>query len=391
MECKSWYVFMVTACAQYKWLENTHSTFLSSFATLTVLSFFSHFSFIGNKTEFSAQQATQRFISSVSGSNDKNRMSSQGWTTPSANHPSKYNKAWEPYIAANLFLYTVPLAIFLRRARELDFSPKMFNRSMTIVKRVFRIYSPEVVSAISNLLQSTVPGTSVSSSVARSMQQMVSFHVATLGQHSPVAGTNPVESLSLKNCEADMSALLEEVYMQHMKKIRDLGLIDKVASFIEGFFGHGVISGEEKAIAYLLERAKLIIGMPIDQAILSINALGSVGTKGSGTTTDTMQRFRTDEGILTEAGRDQILRGRVKCNPADIKYIGDKMTARVTSHEIALLVTLTIALSNWLNNKLGLIDKDKAPLPFRINLRFLADYRNILFLGCCYMFLKALF
>ena len=70
---------------------------------------------------------------------------------PRANQTSKYVESeWEFYIAANVYMYAIPFAIFLRRARELDFSPKIYERSgaMDIVQRVFRVFTPAVVDPI---------------------------------------------------------------------------------------------------------------------------------------------------------------------------------------------------------------------------------------------------
>jgi len=73
-------------------------------------------------------------------------------TVPKPNKPSKYTPAWESYVAANLHFYLVPLAIFLRRARELEFSKAEFQKSMNHVQRVIRVFSPQLVRTIEILL-----------------------------------------------------------------------------------------------------------------------------------------------------------------------------------------------------------------------------------------------
>lgn len=57
---------------------------------------------------------------------------------PKSSSPSTYNSNWEAYVCANVHFYTVPLAIFLKRARELDFTNqgnKMeYKRSFILVQ-----------------------------------------------------------------------------------------------------------------------------------------------------------------------------------------------------------------------------------------------------------------
>lgn len=108
-------------------------------------------------------------------------------------------------------------------------------------------------------------------------------------------------------------------------------------------------------------------------------------------------------GKLTDHGRQQLYAGLCKCNPMDVHYIGDPMLSRSKSYEIPALVEFTIFVSNYLNGKLGLIPQPPIPsvaegdegdalllkhyqemeqyqnVKFRLNLRFLADSRNIIF------------
>ena len=307
---------------------------------------------------------------------------------PKGDRKSGYNKSWEPYLAANLFLYTVPLAIFLRRARELDFSPREFYRSLDLLKRVFRVYTPEVIQALTNLtakIKNPAPGSS-------NFTKTVENHRALLGEFTP----STAGELSLVSCQNDMQGLLEEMNMQHTKRVSDLGYIDKFAAYVEGLFNRGVVSGEEMAIKSIVERARVIVGFPIGYEILPSEAEATRGTPGA---TVKSSQIRTSQGLLTDEGRQQILRGQHKCNPADVYYVGDKMQARLRSYEIAVLVTLTNFLSRWLNERFGLLpsiqDKNKgakkqtqfqknlqeqdAIKGFRFDLRWFADYRNLCF------------
>jgi len=309
---------------------------------------------------FSPKNATQRILGSTSRAS---KASPRSLSIPKASSPSKYSPAWEPYIAANIHIYTIPLAIFLRRARELDFSCGKFDRSIQLVKRVFRVFSPEVVDAISRHLEGP-----------SNLERLVRQHVEILGPYAPPRGP-----LSLASCQVDMRNLLEDIQMQHLKKVRELDIFERVGARLEGLFGQGVVSGEEKTLENLVDRAKLIVRLPIDYEIVSSARQSVSETKLS---SDKLDPTRSEDGSLSEEGREQIMNGAAKCNPANISYVGDKMRARAGSHEIHFLVQATIWLSDWLNMKLGLIGKDQkyARQVFRINLRFLADYRNILWI-----------
>jgi hypothetical protein len=296
-------------------------------------------------------------------------------------------KKWEPYIAANLHFYTVPLAIFLRRARELDFSPRYFRRSLELVQRVLRVYSPEVVHAINGLLQD--PASRFGSLVAR--------HNRTLGDYSP----SSLGSVSLTSCRSDMHNLLEEMYAQHFKALKDLDIFDRFLAYV----GLGeVTTSEEKDMRIVVEKARVIVGFPADYDPMP-DRLATSREKSSAAKSD-IQPERSRSGLLTDKGRADLSEGAVRCSPAEIAFVGDRMTMRPNSHEIAQLVPLTIKASNFLNARLGLseivaegmprdstrpISVDASALDsvveasrksskgrFRINLRFLADYRNLL-------------
>lgn len=302
-------------------------------------------------------------MKSVSGK-ESNKILPRALTIPRCNQPSNYTAAWEPYIAANLYMYTVPLSVFLRRARELDFSTSKFDSSIEIVRRVFRVFTPEVVDAISRHLESR------QSPEASRLERM---HAETLGAFAPPAGP-----MSLSSLKADMQSLLEEVDMQHSKKVRELVTIDWLIGKVEGFFGKGPVSDEEKTLETLAERAKLISRLPIDYDILPRK-----GASASRQSTDQRAHdkafipTRKNDGELSEYGREQLILGNVKCNPVDVPFCGDRMRARVGSHEISFLVDSTIWASDYLNEKLGFCKDGKGT--FRINLRFFADYRNSMF------------
>ena len=312
-------------------------------------------------------------------------------TIPRSDRKSGYTKVWEPYLAANVFFYTVPLAIFLRRARELDFSLQEFSRSMDLLKRVFRVYTPEVIQALNNLTDCITNPSSGNSD----FQKTVENHKSLLGDYAPLT----LGDLSLESCQSDMQGLLEEIHMQHMKRVRDLGYLDKFAAYLEGLFAHGVVSGEEIAIKSLVERAKVIVGFPIGFDLLPSDSCAGDTNVSKDVATSSL---RTTDGKLTDEGRQRLLAGQFKCKPGDVYYVGDRMQSRLRSHELSFLLTLTTLLSQWLNEKLGLLppsssDKKEGTFSkingelqknletqgslrgFRINLRWFADYRNLLF------------
>jgi hypothetical protein len=263
---------------------------------------------------------------------------------------------------------------------------------MNVVKRVFRVYTPEIISALNNLTESMqqtgIPTTQLS--------QLSLHHMENLNDHAPSATQG---NLAINSCQADMRGLLEEVYMQHIKKQKDLGAIDKFAAFLEGLFGQGVVSGEEKAIHFLVERAKVIVGLPVEYEMFPGDILKEKSEKSD--SAESSSALRTEDGLLTQQGRQQLLSGRYKCSPTEIKYVGDSMGARIKSHEIGFLVPLTIELSNWANKKCGFskdevgrdstghrdtdglikrINEQNAATQFRFNFRHLTDYRNLVFI-----------
>ena len=94
---------------------------------------------------------------------------------------------------------------------------------------------------------------------------------------------------------------------------------------------------------------------------------------------------------LTQEGRAQIATGERNVTAQPIEYIGDALLnpPPICSYEIALLVRLFHGLSLWLNRVLKLNpvgeeedlkeNEDVYEEKFRINLRLLADMRNLIF------------
>mmetsp|Transcript_179 Transcript_179/g.242 ORF Transcript_179/g.242 Transcript_179/m.242 type:complete len:839 (-) Transcript_179:263-2779(-) len=289
--------------------------------------------------------------------------------TAKANARSKYDSKWEPYVAANLYFYTVPLALFLRRARELDFSSRYFTRSFKIVLRVFRVYTPEVLSVICSSLDS---GNSC-------MASLVKSHSDYLGPFSPVLPVGTMTTIhSMSDLQGDTKNLLEEIYMQYNKTVRDRGFLDRLEANIEAFFGSFGLAeptaGEESQIRLLVAKATKIAGLPSDYQCVGAAPCRSIVDDNDG------QRnfgplLRTKSGTLTDEGRSRLIAGEIKSRPVDVVTRGvlqmDNFQKPATSYELSWLVPLTIELSNHLNLKFGFSV---------INLRFFADYRNLIFL-----------
>ena len=316
----------------------------------------------------------KRIITNMTRPNNGSKSRFVQITYPKAGHRSKYKPVWEAYIASNLHFYTVPLAIFLRRARELDFSSAHYGKSMNIVKRVMRVYTPEVVSLINRLLKERETGfaSPTSPSSNKLLVGMVRSHESNLGIYAP-----PSTTLSLSSCQHDMKNLLEEISLQYHQKCDSL---DFISRFFKMIFGSSAYQGEGTEFQALVHKAKIVVGFPKEYEVVPKSR--KCGDYDSKEKSD--QNFVS---LLSENGRSQIIGGMVKCDREDIDFVGDKMYAKPQSHEIAFLVWQLVELSNMLNRKLGIQttadDKDLRHsthhfLPRRINLRFLADYRNMI-------------
>jgi len=342
-------------------------------------------------------------VQSLGGQSGKFDTYTSSVAIPKAAAPSTYSSAWEPYIAANLYLYAVPLAIFLRRAREFDFSPNEFAKSLSHMQRVFRVFTPDVVRSIDRLLAREAG--------SNPLGGMVAQHEQNLGIFCPPIGR---EGLSLSSCMQDMHNVLEEIFLQHQKKIREQDFLDRIEQKLEGLFGQGT-RGDEVALEKLLAQARVIVSLPADYVVLPGEKKGSktgaLSTLFSGNENH-YQPERIHGGLLTETGRQQILTGARKCSAMEVSYLGDPMYSRIKSYEIPVLVKWTVWVSDWMNNRLdeavpglNIIPKheseevlspsdvsdtaalvlkhlqqgeEQRKVRFRINLRPLADYRNLI-------------
>jgi len=326
---------------------------------------------------WNTEYASKRIINTISRSHYNSTSRSIQVVQPKANHRSKYRPLWEGYIASNLHFYTVPLAIFLRRARELDFSPALYEKSLQIVQKVLRVYTPEVVSVINRLLKERETGCilPVSTSSSKMFVRMRKLHEENLGAFAP-----PTMTLSLSSCQDDMKNLLEEISLQHHKKVESL---DFFTLSFASIFRSGAYQGEEKELHALTEKAKIVVNFPQDYEVMPQSKkykLFDSQYTGHGTPDPNVE--------VSGNGRTQITDGTVKCSPEDIDFVGDKMMyAKPQSHEIPFLVRQFVKFSNFLNSLLGFqtttvndeSSGQKGPYQVhcRINLRFLADYRNL--------------
>ena len=303
----------------------------------------------------------------ATGSKDLNKMVTQRTLSiPRINQPSKYVESeWERYIAANVYMYAVPFAIFLRRARELDFSPKKYERSMETVQRVFRVFTPAVVDAISRHLDEV-------QCIEEASCSQVKYHRDNLASFAP-----PLSKMSFSSLKADMQSLLEEVIMHHTKKVQELDTFDWLVGKVEGLFGAGVVSGE------------VITQLPIDYSILLNKGKSLSNRNFDESSSSTNSQTRTKEGALTSVGRDQLVAGYIKLNPDEVRFSGDPMRIKATSYEIPFLVDLTLWASDSLNEIFGFTKHGEGQ--FRINLRFFADYRNSFFVAAILYFVMLLF
>lgn len=259
-----------------------------------------------------------------------------------------------------MHIYVIPLAIFLRRSRELDFGTSGFKASIDIVKRVFRVFNPNVVAVLDQQLTGESP-----------LAHLVKRHVENLEPYGPPSGV-----LSLKSLQDDMMALIEEIQTQHMKKIKNRDWVTRLEARIDGLFGGAVVSGEEKAVQGMSERAKVIVGWPMEKEIGLLSPVASV-TLSSGTnltsSANVACQLVTKSGTLTGQGRQKLLNGQFVVEPDQLRYRGDMMRARPKTTELSFMVELLNFISDFINEKLQL---DENSL-IRVNLRRLglADIR----------------
>jgi hypothetical protein len=316
--------------------------------------------------------------------------------TPKPNQISKYDSSWKSYVAANLHFYLVPLAIFLRRARELDFSKLDFNKSIIQIQRVMRVYSSSLVETIDSILSDT--GCS-------DLTSIVEHHEHILADFCPPRNSGE-KNWSLEMLQSDMQNLLEEIVLSHRKTISEQDSLERLSAFIEGLFGEGS-KAEDKAIHHVISLAKHLVKFPIDHVIVPevgrdrfFGRRNNVSpTSASNSVTNVHAPEREKNGLISEKGRSQLVHGIRICTAMDVNFLGDPMYARPKSHEIKVLVKLALYASNYLNVRFGLdaprqvklygdegswsteqLVQDGARIAnkggFRFNLRFLADTRN---------------
>ena len=330
-------------------------------------------------------------------------LSSTGRPKPTA--PSKYSSFWASYIAANTHFYATLFAIFIRRARDLDFSPNggAFERSLALLQQVFRVYTPEVLEVVNLVLgvdavmdQTTGNGTAASNQLEAHLKL----------EHDKILGTFcPMGKMNMQDCARDVQILLEEIYVHHLKKVGEMGFLDRFEDRLNSLSGIGT-KQERQAIDALKDKAKIVAGSPpdFDDAF----AAPSSSMARSKRWADSSMKDRPDtsaNGLLTEKGREDLATGRRALRPQDVRYVGDPMFARVRTYEIGFLVKWTVWASLWLNLQLGNISqadfkvldaqihndrsnfvdmlKEKDIFKhqrYRVNLRGLADYRNLLFI-----------
>ena len=362
----------------------------------------------GRKSKASSIENAKDLLTNVKGrvirNNSSDRKTQQYYTTlerPKVTTVSKYTFAWETYIAANLHLYIIPLSIFLRRAREFDFSKEGFKNAIGYVRKVLRVFSPDVVKTLEKLLSHRISPGNQSSETSKEMYAIFQSHENILGKFRPPRK----DDWSLEMLQEDMHALLEEISLQHRKTISEQDVIDRLGSTIQGLFFNEGLHAEERMIQTLVQNAKIIVNFPDEYEVFP-NGKGqgdvSSWNAASQQSDSTNSPEREQSGQITDTGRSQLLEGSKIFNPMDVAFIGDPMYARVKDYEMAALVKLAIYISDWLNVNFGFVSKSNTHLhgneeetdlanllkeqdeirgtKYRINLRFIADTRNWLFI-----------
>jgi hypothetical protein len=362
---------------------------------------FSLFYSAGKKSNGATMQAKELFHNVTNLSSPKRTSNSarqkvqqiSQYATPKPNQASKYTDLWKPYVAANLHFYLVPFAIFIRRAREFDFTRGDFQRSMDHLTRVIRVFTPKLVSTLDLLLEDTEENSTLGNIIKR--------HEEALGLFCPPCFGEGRKQFNLKMLQEEMHNLLEEITIQHEKTVGEQYFIERMFSKIEGIFGS---KAEEIVISKLVQKAKVIVKFPQDYEVVPSSTRKnvlfrkpSVFDKSSAINNDSPER--ESNGIISEKGREQLLHGSRLCNPIDVKFLGDPMYARPKSHEIDFLVKWALKLSNKLNvyfhldvpqesklygintnmtaEQLAMEERNMTKVGlFRFNLRFIADKRN---------------
>ena len=314
---------------------------------------------------------------------------------PRPTSPSEYDPRWESYVICNAHFYTVPLAIFLRRARELDFATTAeYPRSLALVQRVLRVYSKDLTNVLNGVLNTRRADALTASLFER--------HGRNMNAYCP-----PTTNWKFSDCQLDVTNLLEELYGQYQKRRAAMDFLERMEAKLNALFV-GKMGGDEAALEKILSQVRYLVQLPLDYQVLPdqpnvsrgmwrLLGLGSKDDIDSYTDNSSLS-VRGPDGKLTDLGRLQLSAGLCKCDPV-LTYIGDPMFSRVKTYEIPALVELTVWISTYLNNKLRLtapsfspsveIDDDDVlskrfremkqyeEVKLRINLRFLADRRTL--------------
>jgi len=315
---------------------------------------------------------------------------------PKPTSPSEYDPRWESYVVCNAHYYTVPLAIFLRRARELDFSSSdEYPRSLALVQRVLRVYSRGVVNVLNGVMNPRRRADALTT-------LLFERHGRNMDAYCP-------PTTKLIDCQPDVTNLLEELYGQYRKRRAGMDILDRMEAKLNALF-EGKMGGEEAALENILVQVRCLVQLPLDYQVLPDEDIVSrglwrflgLGAKGSTdiNSDNSSLTVRGPDGKLTDLGRQELRAGLCKCDPV-LTYIGDPMLSRVRSYEIPALVELTVWMSTYLNNNLHLQLTAPPPSPgmyfddddvlqkrfremkqyeeakLRINLRFLADRRTL--------------
>ena len=320
-----------------------------------------------------------------------------------------------PYVAANLHFYTVPLAIFLRRARELDFSKLEFQKSIVHLQRVIRVFSSRpLLEALENLLSAEANDYLVS---------LVNQHEKILGSFCPPrqnGSENRTGVWSFQMLQKDMHNVLEEVVIQFRKTLDERDVFEKIEAVLSNVFVAGT-KAEEGIIKKVVDNAKLIVKFPSEYEIVlesgmrdTLDSDQSANTANAKGSSSCFGPDRGDVGFITERGRMQLMEGSKLCSPLDVVSLGDPMYSRVKSYEISFLVDMSVHVSDWLNGKMGICEpkeetktksfsepgdkkmitklvrerEESRKLRFRFNLRFLADCRNWIIFFATFHLLK---
>ena len=333
---------------------------------------------------------------------------------PSVDTPSKYTSQMKDYIASNYHFYTHILSLFIRRARELDFSKVS---SITTLQRVIRVFSPYVVSELYALSNETPSPNGMNQHIHALKEE----HNNRLGDYCPA---NPHPTL-FASCVTDIESLLQNVVREYYTLRQS-----PYAKFAPTTYSSLPTEESMHQLAYGFK------GLIYDQVSLDLQQIFFVPTSDASAQPESISsstissiyetiksKLRPDpvesnqperDGIyLTQKGREQIFNGTKQCQPYEYKYIGDPMKAKVQSYEISLLVDATLRISFFLNNAVfgikeditivDIMHKERSSLDellkehemylecsFRFNFRFLADWRNVVFLYFVFSVLKLL-